>query len=150
MAKGKRSVKRTDVKGPQGNGVSYEHQESFDDNLLPDAAELERLHGLDPNIMDWMKETTTKEQKARHDFNSRKIGLFESSQRKSYRMDVIQATYAFVIILSGMLFSYLLIEKGELVYGSIFAGGTILFAANAFLKFRKTNSQDTDAKKPMK
>lgn len=147
MAKTNRSVKRTNVQGPQGNGVSFEHQESFDDNLLPDAAELERLHDLDPNIMDWMKETTSKEQNARHDFNSRKIGLFESSQKKSFWMDVIQATYAFVIILSGMFFSYLLIEKGQLVFGSIFAGGTILFAANAFLKFRKSNSGESESKK---
>lgn len=147
MAKGRRSVKRTDVQGPQGNGVSYEHQESFDDNLLPDAVELERLKNLDPDIMDWMKSTTSKEQSARHDFNSRKIGLFESSQKKSFRMDVIQATYAFIIIMSGMFFSYILIEKDQLVYGSIFAGGTILFAGNAFLKFRKTNSTDSEQKK---
>lgn len=141
MAKGNRTVKRTDVQGPQGNGVSYEHQESFDDNLLPEAAELERLQKLDPDIMSWMKNTTSKEQAARHDFNSRKIGLFESSQRKSFLMDVIQATYALIIILSGMFFSYLLIDKEQIIYGSIFAGGTILFAANAFLKFRKAANE---------
>jgi len=144
MAKGNRSVRRTDVHNAQGNGVSYEHQESFDDNLLPDAAELERLHNLDPEIMAWMKATTSKEQAARHDFNSRKIGLFESSQRKSFQMDVLQATYALIIILTGMLFSYLLIEKEQILYGSIFASGTILFAANAFLKFRKpSNNSET-------
>lgn len=147
MAKRNRSVKRTDVQGPKGNGVSYEHQESFDDNLLPDAAELERLHNLDPDIMEWMKATTGKEQSARHDFNSRKIGLFESSQKKSFRMDILQATYAFIIILSGMFFSYLLIEREEVIYGSIFAGGTILFAANAFLKFRKSVSKDPESRK---
>lgn len=146
MAKRNRSVKRTDVQGPQGNGVSYEHQESFDDNLLPDAAELERLHNLDPDIMSWMKTTTSKEQAARHEFNSRKIGLFESSQKKSFWMDVIQATYAFIVILTGMFFSYLLIEKEQIVYGSIFAGGTILFAANALLKFRKSTG-DSETKK---
>ena len=148
MAKGNRVVKRTDVQGIHGNGVSFEHQESFDDNLLPDANELEKLQQLDPKIMEWIKETTSREQLARHDFNSRKIGLFESAQRKSFRMNTLQSTYAFLIIIASMFFSYFLIDKGHLISGSIFAGGTVLFAVYAFLnRSRVSQPEENKSKK---
>jgi uncharacterized membrane protein len=147
MAKGNRVVKRTDVHGTHGNGVSFEHQESFDDNLLPDANELEKLQLLDPKIMEWIKDTTSREQIARHNFNSRKIGLFESAQRKSFLMNILQSTYAFLIIVASMFFSYFLIDKGHIISGSIFAGGTVLFAVYAFLNKGKTGQPDENKSK---
>lgn len=41
------------VKNEQGQGHLVE--EIFDDNLLPDASEIERLHKIDPDILNWLK-----------------------------------------------------------------------------------------------
>lgn len=132
------------MQGPQGKGVSFEHSESFDDNLLPEAAELARLIEIDPDIMDWIKVTTSKEQEARHDFNSRKIGLFETAQNKSFKMDRLQVICATLVILAGMGLSAFLIIKDQIIVGSIFGGATIAFAANSILKFRRDKTPITD------
>lgn len=143
MAKQSRSVRQSQVASHQGRGASFEQHESYDDSLLPEAAELARLQELDPNIMQWIKDRTEKEQDARLEFNSRKMNLIEGSTRKAYRIDLLTSTYAFLIVVLGMGFSYLLVKEGQILTGSIFAGATILYAASLFLNFRKKHTKDT-------
>ncbi|MFY0598600.1 MAG: hypothetical protein JXR03_02940 [Cyclobacteriaceae bacterium] len=147
MAKHHRQTKQSNVVGRHGQGVSYEHQESIDDSLLPEANELASLKELDPDVMSWIKERTAKEQDARLDFNDRKMGLLEKGQKMSYRVDIIAILSAFIITMSGMIFSYILIQANQIITGSVFAGATILFAANSFLNFRKKNSSNVSTKK---
>lgn len=139
MAKQTRQIRGVNIQSSPGRGTSFEHQESIDDSLLPDAAELTKLKELDPNIIEWIKERTAKEQDARLDFNDRKMAILEKSSTRTFNIDVLTIFCAFFIIVLGMLFSYVLIEKGLTIVGSVFAGATILLAANAFLNFRKKN-----------
>ena len=143
MAKRNKTIKATHLEGPQGAGISFEHSESFDDNLLPEAEELARLKMLDPDIIEWIKATTSKEQAARHDSNSRKIKIIESAQAKAYRMDRFQVICASIIILAGMGLSAFLILKDQIIVGSIFGGATIVVAANSILKFGKQQPPKT-------
>lgn len=140
MARRSRHTKQSNVVSKHGQGVAYEHQESIDDSLLPEATELASLKNLDPDIMVWIKERTAKEQDSRLDFNDRKMGLIEKGQGMAYRVDVIAIIAAFTITMSGMIFSYFLIQANQIITGSVFAGATILFAANSFLRFRKGNN----------
>ena len=137
MAKHHKSIKGHQLVSNRGQGASFEHQESIDDSLLPDALELSKLKELDPDIISWIKERTAKEQDARLSFNDRKMTVIERAQTKTFTIDIIALVLAFFIIMGGMLFSYLLISLGQVVTGSVFAGVTILFAANSFLNFRK-------------
>lgn len=146
MAKHHRQTKQSNVIDRHGQGVSYEHQESIDDSLLPEATELASLKELDPDVMSWIKDRTAKEQDARLDFNNRKMRLLERGQKMSYNIDLVAVVAAFTITMSGMLFSYFLIQADQIITGSIFAGSTILFAANSFLNFRKKNSGNTTSK----
>ena len=50
----KQSRKAQVVKSHLGKGQVVE--EIFDDNLLPDASEIERLHRIDTNILEWLKQ----------------------------------------------------------------------------------------------
>lgn len=142
MAKQVRQTRGVNVPTPSGRGTTFEHQESIDDSLLPDANELSKLKELDSNIIEWIKDRTAKEQDARLDFNNRKMTLLEKSSSRSYKIDLFTIICAFLIILLGMLFSYVLIEKGLTTVGSIFAGATIILAANAFLNFKKKNKEN--------
>lgn len=144
MAKHQVHKKQSNIVSPKGHGVSIEHQESIDDSLLPDAEELARLKDIDPSVMEWIKDRTAKEQDARFDFNNRKMRLLEKGQKMAYNVDIIAMVAAFLIIMSAMAFSYFLILANQIITGSIFAGATILLAANAFLNFRK---KDTDQNK---
>jgi len=137
MAKQTRQLQVKGVDGVRGKGHSYEHHESYDDSLLPDAAELSKLKELDPTIIDWIKLRAEKEQDNRLEFNSKKISLIEKNTQRGFRIDVYTVTCALVVILSGMGLSCFLIHSGQVVVGSVFAGGTIILAANSFLNFRK-------------
>lgn len=137
MAKQHKIVKASHAVGQKGTGQTFEHQESIDDSLLPDASELARLQELDPDIVSWIKDRTAREQDARHSFNDRRMGLLEVGQKRTYRLDVITVVFAFLIIMAGIGFSAFLIYFGQSVVGTIFAGGTLIFAASAFLNYRK-------------
>ena len=51
----KQQTRHQVVKNQQGQGVLVE--EVLDDNLLPDATEIEKLYKLDNNILEWLKQT---------------------------------------------------------------------------------------------
>lgn len=146
MARHQIQKKQSNVTSNKGQGVSYEQHESFDDSLLPDAEELARLKELDPEVINWVKERTAKEQDARLDFNNRKVNLIEKGQKMAYTVDLVAIGAAFIITMSGMGFSYLLIGEGQVITGSVFAGATIIFAANSFLNFRKKSTVSNKAK----
>ena len=146
MAKHHIQKRQSNVVSHKGQGVSFEQQESIDDSLLPDAEELAKLQELDGDVINWVKERTAKEQDARLDFNNRKMTLVEKGQRMAFTVDIIAIGAAFIITMSGMAFSYFLIQANQIVTGSVFAGATILFAANSFLNFRKKNQNNVKEK----
>lgn len=132
----KQSRKQQIVK--QGNNQGHLVEEIFDDNLLPDAAEIEKLKNLDPNIIDWLKACAEKEQKFRHEAYSKKIDLVDRSDKGIRRISTLGLIFSFVIVLSGMLFSAFLIFLGHLLVGSLFAGGVIIAIVSLFLSKVKT------------
>ncbi len=137
MAKGVKRTEGKELYHPNGKQTQFEHHESFDDSLLPDANELAKLKELDPNIIDWIKERTSLEQDARHKFNDRRMTLVETATQKSISTDRLAMIFAFIIVMSGMGFSSFLIIKGLSTEGTVFAGATILGAALAFLNIGK-------------
>ncbi len=56
------------AKNQRGESIA-EQNLSIDDNLLPDAFELERLKNVDPNIITWMMARSEQEQSARIQWN---------------------------------------------------------------------------------
>lgn len=114
--------------------MHYEQHVSVDDNILPDAAELEKLKQLDPDIIAWIKSRAEKEQDARIDFNKQRVDVLKRTTRTTFRIDIYVITCALTVILAGMAFSAYLIYMQLPIYGTIFGGGVILLMANAFLK----------------
>lgn len=143
MGKQNRHTKGVAVHQGKDKGVHYEQHESYDDSLLPDAVELEKLKALDPKVMEWIKDRTAKEQDGRLDFNKRKMALLEKGQICMIRIDAYSITCALIIVLAGMGLSAYLIHKGDRISGSLFGGGTLLIAISAFLNFRKNKNTQT-------
>lgn len=137
MAKQKRETSLT----VPGHG-HVTHCESNDDNLLPSPEELKKLKEVDPRFIDWILEHASKEQSHRHDFQNGRLRLISKGQGREHRIDLIAIFCALIIILAGMVFSYLIIDKEHIILGSVFAGATLLLAANSFLNIRK-KKQDT-------
>jgi uncharacterized membrane protein len=144
MAKQTRSQKQVRVQGHQGSGFQHENTEVFDDNLLPDAAEIEALSVIDPNIISWLKERAEKEQDFRHEIFKKRTEILECDIKGTQKLNLIGMIFAFLIIMSGMALSTYLIHLGHLLTGSIFSGLTILYAAALFYKRKSTEDKKTN------
>ncbi|MGQ1929836.1 hypothetical protein [Ornithobacterium rhinotracheale] len=125
------------IKSPQGQGQMIE--EIFDDNLLPDASEVERLYKMDPKILEWLKSSAEKEQDFRHKIYKEKVDLVRRADSGDRIINLLGLIFSFVIVIGGMLFSAYLISLGHLVLGSIFGGTIIVSIVGSFLS--KVNKQ---------
>lgn len=115
--------------GQQGHMV----EEVFDDNLLPDAAEIEKLYAIDPHILEWLKQSADKEQNFRHSAYHEKTDLIKNNERGVRRVNTMGLTYSFILTLAAMGFSAFLIYCNHEILGSIFGGSVIIAIISAFL-----------------
>ena len=115
--------------GQQGHMV----EEVFDDNLLPDAAEIEKLYAIDPHILAWLKQSADKEQAFRHKAFETKTDLVRNNERGLRKVNTMGLVFSFILTLAAMGFSSWLIFCDHEILGSIFGGGVIIAIISAFL-----------------
>lgn len=125
------------IAGNDGRPRSFQQQEIYDDNILPNPIELEKYKEIDPTLISFLKERATNEQDARLDFNDRQMGVVEKSGRRNFLINMYAITCALIVIVLGMGLSYLFITNNLPVQGTIFGGAVIYFAARAFLNHGK-------------
>lgn len=124
MSSQKRLIKATN----QENQQSLEHTEVFEDSLLPNASEIERLTKIDPNIIAWLKERAEKEQDFRHSaFMDQSIKM-ESLYRREHNTTRYGLTIYFVLVSFCIGASYFLLKEGHNVQGSLFGGAVVILA----------------------
>lgn len=148
MAKHSRGTKISNH--PQALNHQVEQYESIDDNLLPDPEDLAKYHALDPTMIEWIKTRAEKEQDMRHRFMDEKINLTKSAIKKGYTLDMSILVISFLVLCLGMTLTYLLLIKGCIITGSLFGGGTLIFAVNAILNFRKASNNNSKQNLPEK
>ena len=148
MSKQERRVRQTNLQTNSAQGQQFEHTEVFDDNLLPDAMEIAKLHQIDPTILDWLKCRAEKEQEFRHTTFSTRAKIIDKNEANNRALNIIGIICAFLIFGGGMAFSCFLIEKGCTVTGTIFTGFTLLAASSLFITRRvKANAENKQLKK---
>lgn len=136
MGKNQRQTRAT----VQRDGMArVEQHEVFDDNLLPDATQIEKLHSIDNGILPWLKSRAEKEQEFRHRAFNEKSGIIDKHNAKEHNTVRYGLTIYFVLVLGFGVASYFLIEKGLNVEGSVF-GGTAVILALAVLVTKKPQS----------
>ena len=133
MSKAQTHIRQTNLQHKDAVGHEIEHTQTIDDNLLPDAAEIAKLHALDPTIIDWLKERATKEQDFRHSFNNRRADLIHKNEASNRTLNMTGLVFAFLLFAGGMVFSCYLIQKGQTVVGTVFTGFTLVAAAGLFI-----------------
>jgi uncharacterized membrane protein len=116
-----------------------EQNVAYDDNLLPSAAELEKLKEVDPKIIDWILNRTEIEQNARIDFNSKRLELSGYDLKKIHRFNITSLIFGFIVFLAVLALSAYLISMGLSVEGTLFGGGAIIAGAIFFIKAATTN-----------
>lgn len=133
MAKQELKRKETEVLTTNGNGKQTEQTYTVDDSLLPTPQELADYKAIDPNLVKFLIEASTREQKHRHAIESEKIKLVNREGRRVYSMNLWGMFFAFIILLTGLGVSAYLIYLDKIITGSIFAGVTLLGGASLFI-----------------
>lgn len=130
MAKQQRSFKQTAVAKQGEAGHQLEQTEMFDDNLLPDASEIERLQAMDPDIMIWLKERAAKEQDFRHDAHYKKLAFIDKTEKRNHGINMLGLTFAFIFLVGGLGCSVYLLLNNCIITGSIFIGFSLILGAS--------------------
>ena len=137
MAKQSRELRATKTH----DSAKVEHREVFDDNLLPEAYEIEKLHIMDPNILPWLKERAEKEQDFRHQAYNNRITITETKNCREHNTVRYAISIYFVLVLICVSASFLLIQADKNIAGSLFGGtGVILSLAVLLTKTKEKES----------
>ena len=133
-AKQQRSIKQTAIQRPGQVGSQHELTEVFDDNLLPDAAEIEKLQRMDPEIFKWLKDRAAAEQEFRHTAYSRRLTLADADGKRCHHLNILGMILAFFLMVVSFGFSAYLIYQKQVLTGTVFSGATMLLIAITFIK----------------
>lgn len=121
--------KHTQIRQHQSNNVtSIEHREIFDDNLLPDPLDIERLNAIDNDILPWLKQKADKEQDFRHGAYIKRLDFHSDNSKREHNTARFGVTIYFLLVLGCMGISYLLIRDEKNVQGTVFGGVGIILA----------------------
>jgi uncharacterized membrane protein len=144
------SKHRKEIRAAQNNEVArLEHTEVFDDNLLPDASEIEKLHAIDPQILPWLKARAEKEQDFRHNSFDKRVQITENHNKREHNTTRMALMIYFFLVAACLVASYLLISNDKKIAGSIFGGVGVIMAL-AVLITRKSNPLPKDSKQEKK
>ncbi|MCM1301943.1 MAG: hypothetical protein NC226_09500 [Bacteroides cellulosilyticus] len=122
------------------NGISVEHNAVYDDNLLPATDELAKLHAIDPDIVNWIKDRTIIEQDARIDFNNKRIAIASREVNLSAILTG-GALLLYILVISAFFYlSYNLIIKGYTVAGTVFGSADLCGFLLILFKIRNRKS----------
>lgn len=149
MSKQQKQIRSTQVMSQHGAGQQVEHTEIFDDNLLPDAAEIAKLHSIDPNIMDWLKETASKEQAFRHKFASDRLEFVKENERGQRNLNTQGLWLGFILAFFALGLSAALHYMGKSIEGNILGGASILYVIWLFVP-KKSPEEDKNSPRPPK
>lgn len=130
MAKQQISQRETQV----GNlGKQLEQTLIVDDNSLPTPEELAAYKAVDPTIVDFLIETSRKEQDHRHKIDNDKIAIIKKNERKTTTINITGMFFAFlsIIVLVGLSAYALYLDKPW--FAGIVGIGTIASVASVFV-----------------
>lgn len=137
---------RRDLKAAKTNEVQrIEHSEIFDDNLLPEASEIEKLSRIDPNIIDWLKYRAEKEQDFRHDSYAKRLKLVDEHNQREHNTTRMALIIYFLLVGGCLTAAYFLVRDGHNTQGSIFGGAAVVLAF-AVLVTRVASKQSSEKK----
>lgn len=127
-----------EVKAAQNKDQSrYEHSEVFDDNLLPEASEIEKLHSIDTNILDWLKGRAEKEQDFRHSAFNRRLTLVDNHDKRGHYTSRFALVVYFILVAGCVAASYFLLRDGKNLQGSIFGTAAVILALAVLITRRQ-------------
>jgi uncharacterized membrane protein len=122
--------------------LMVEQNLAYDDSLLPNAAELEKLKEVDTKIIDWILSRTEIEQDARIKYNQDRMTLTDYDLRKIHRFNITSLIFGFIIFIVVLALAGFFIFKGLNIEGTLFGGTAIIGGAIFFIKAAAASKTD--------
>lgn len=119
-----------------------EQNVAIDDNLLPNAIELEKLKEVDPKIIDWILVRTEVEQSARIEFNQNRMKLANRDLTCIHIFNFMGLSFGLIIFLVVLALSAYFLYKGLDVQGTIFGGTAIIGGVIVFVRAASVKRKD--------
>ena len=141
MAKQQINRKETKVATQEGLGQQFEQIVTVDDNTLPSAQELADYKLVDPRIVEFLMETSKKEQAHRHKVEDEKVKIVKHSERRVSRMNWWGMFFAFMalITLVGLAAYALYLDKQW--FAGIFGLTAVVSILSVFVEAGKKNKE---------
>ncbi len=133
MAKSKLTQRKTNIQSPDGVGTELEQTLNIDDCSLPSPEELRCYQEVDPNIVKFLMDTSSKEQAHRHELDHKQVSLIDKNNRYRYNINRIGLYSALVIMIFSLFFSGFLIYFEKPIEGTIFGSIALISIAAIFI-----------------
>lgn len=140
MGKQSVSIKGTSVSNGNAVGNHVEQTLYMEDNLLPSPSELQAYKNIEPKIVDFLLESSMKEQAHRHKMDEEKMKVVKYTERKNGRMNWWGMFFAFLalILMVGLSAFALYLDKPW--FAGIFGFSAVLGIISTFVNAgNKTN-----------
>lgn len=96
------------------------------------------MQNVRPDLIDFVVEVAKNEQNFRINYKNKELDIITKSSNKEYSLNLLGLFFAFIVMLTGMYFSTLMINKGNDLVGTIFAGVTLVMGVSVFINpFKK-------------
>jgi uncharacterized membrane protein len=121
------------AKNQRGESI-VEQNVSIDDNLLPNAAELEKLKEIDPNIISWIMARSEQEQSARHQWNKAQSEIMKFDVKGFHRFNFMVLSLGFLLFICVIGAAIFCILSGLNVEGTVLGGTAIITGIVFFMR----------------
>lgn len=137
MSKHQINSRETKVATPNGVGESVEHIVTIDDNAMPSPEELRKYKELDPNLVKYFMDLTSKEQANRHESNRTRFKIVSNTQRRNYRANMSGMVLAFLSLVLILALTGVAIYLDHMWFASIFTATSIVMILKTFVNAGK-------------
>jgi len=129
--------KETKVSTEQGVGQQVEQVFTVDDNSLPTPQELIEYKKIDPRIVDFLIDSSIKEQAHRHKLEDEKLSIIKNSERSVNRMNWWGMFYAFLSLVVIAVITIFALYFDKSWFAGIFGGLGVVSIITIFVEAGK-------------
>lgn len=141
MAKQQINRKETKVATQEGIGQQYEQVVTVDDNLLPSPKELAEYQSINPRIVEFLLETSKKEQEHRHKIEDDKIRIIKKSENRLSSRNWWGMFFAFLTMAFFIGLSAFALYLNNSWFAGLSAFGTMITAMSLFIDKEKRKNK---------
>lgn len=139
MAKQQIRQKETEVSTQDGVGKQLERTLTVDDSSLPSPQELAAYKEVDPNIVTFLMESASLEQKHRHNIDKSKIDIIKKSETRISRTNWWGMFFAFLSIVVLVLLCGYALYLNRPWFAGFLGAGTIVAVGSIFVNWKSEN-----------